>query len=137
MSAPFPASAEVMTFLATRDRAVAKKFYSETLGFRQIGEDDFAVVFDLNGTMLRISTVPDHKPPAFTVLGWKVPDIESAVRQLRSKGVTFNIYPGFGQDELGIWTAPGSTDRVAWFLDPDGNNLSLAQLDGHSDAWSR
>ena len=128
MSQDFPAAAEVMTFVVTRDRATAKKFYGETLGFRQIGEDDFAVVFDLNGRMLRISTVSDHKPQVHTVLGWRVPDIEAVVRLLRSRGVTFNVYPGFGQDELGIWTAPGSGNKVAWFLDPDGNNLSLAQL---------
>jgi len=124
----FPAAAKVMTFLVTRDRAVAKKFYGETLGFKHIHEDDFAVVFDLNGTMLRISTVKDHKPPMHTVLGWQVPDIVAAVKTLKARGVTFNIYEGFQQDDLGIWTAPGSTDKVAWFLDPDGNNLSLAQL---------
>jgi catechol 2,3-dioxygenase-like lactoylglutathione lyase family enzyme len=124
----FPAAAKVMTFIVTRDRAVAKKFYGETLGFRQVSEDDFAVVFDLNGTMLRISTVKDHAPPQHTVLGWDVPDIAAAVTALKAKGVKFNIYEGFGQDELGIWTAPGSTNKVAWFLDPDGNNLSLAQL---------
>ncbi len=57
-----------------------------------------------------------------------MPDIVAAVRALRDKGVTFNIYVGFGQDDLGIWTAPISGDRVAWFLDPDGNNLSLTQF---------
>ena len=124
----FPAAAEVMTFIVTRNREVSKKFYNETLGFQQISEDDFAVVFDLNGIMLRISTVNEHQAQPYTVLGWRVPDIEAAVRLLKSKGVTFNVYPGFGQDELGIWTAPGSSAKVAWFLDPDGNNLSLAQL---------
>ncbi len=128
MSDSFPAAAEVMTFIATRNRAVAKKFYGETLGFKQTGEDQFAVVFDLNGIMLRISEVQEHKPPMHTVLGWRVPDIVAAVQALKAKGVTFNIYPGFGQDELGIWNAPGSDNKVAWFLDPDGNNLSLAQL---------
>jgi catechol 2,3-dioxygenase-like lactoylglutathione lyase family enzyme len=124
----FPAAAKAMTFIATRDRATAKKFYAGTLGFAQIHEDDFAVVFDLNGIMLRISTVKDHKPVPHTVLGWEVPDIVAAVTALSAKGVKFNIYEGFGQDPLGIWTAPGSTDKVAWFLDPDGNNLSLAQF---------
>ncbi len=128
MSTNFPAAAKVATFIVTRDRAVAKTFYGETLGFKQIHEDDFAVVFDLNGTKLRISTVKDHKPPMHTVLGWEVPDIVSAVKTLKAKGVTFNIYEGFNQDDLGIWTPPGSTSKVAWFLDPDGNNLSLAQL---------
>jgi catechol 2,3-dioxygenase-like lactoylglutathione lyase family enzyme len=128
MSEGFPTAAQVMTFIATRDRAVAQKFYGETLGFQQINEDEFAVVFDLNGTPLRISTVPDHEPPIHTVLGWAVPDIVATVRALQAKGVKFNIYEGFGQDKLGIWTAPTSGDRVAWFLDPDGNNLSLTQF---------
>ena len=128
MSKNFPAAAKAATFIITRDRAVAKKFYGETLGFKQVGEDDFAVVFDLNGTKLRISTVKDHKPQMHTVLGWEVPDIVAAVKTLKAKGVKFNVYEGFEQDELGIWTPPGSTNKIAWFLDPDGNNLSLAQL---------
>jgi len=124
----FPDSAKAMTFIVTRDRDTAKKFYGETLGFRQTGEDNFAVVYDLNGTMLRVTTLKDHKPQMQTVLGWEVPDIVDAVKTLRAKGVTFNIYQGFAQDELGIWTAPGTTSRIAWFLDPDGNNLSLTQF---------
>ena len=128
MSTTLPPSAKVITFIVTRDRDGAKRFYGETLGFKQTHEDPFAVVFDLNGTMLRISTVPDHKPPVHTVLGWDIPDIVSTVKALRSKGVQFNVYPGFGQDELGIWTAPASGDRVAWFHDPDGNNLSVTQF---------
>jgi catechol 2,3-dioxygenase-like lactoylglutathione lyase family enzyme len=117
-----------MTFLVTRDRAKAKAFYEGILGFRQTSDDAFAAVFDLNGTMLRISTVKDHQPPAHTVLGWQVPDIVDSVKVLRAKGVVFTIYEGFGQDELGIWTAPGGAAKVAWFLDPDNNNLSLTQF---------
>jgi catechol 2,3-dioxygenase-like lactoylglutathione lyase family enzyme len=120
--------AKAMTFIITRDRERAKQFYGGTLGFKQTGEDPFAVVFDLNGTMLRISTVADFQAQPHTVLGWEVADIGATVLSLRSKGVTFNIYPGFGQDELGVWTAPGSSNKVAWFLDPDGNNLSLTQF---------
>jgi catechol 2,3-dioxygenase-like lactoylglutathione lyase family enzyme len=128
MSTALFAAAKAITFIVTRDREAAKRFYGETLGFKQIHEDQFAVVFDLNGTMLRISTVPDHKPPMHTVLGWDIPDIVATVTALRGKGVKFNVYEGFGQDALGIWTAPDSRDRVAWFHDPDGNNLSLTQF---------
>jgi catechol 2,3-dioxygenase-like lactoylglutathione lyase family enzyme len=117
-----------MAFIVTRDRARAKAFYGEVLGFRLTGEDEFAAVFDMNGTMLRISTVDAHIPPPHTVLGWEVPDIDAAVTTLAARGVTFTIYAGFGQDSRGIWTAPGSSNRVAWFLDPDGNNLSLTQF---------
>jgi catechol 2,3-dioxygenase-like lactoylglutathione lyase family enzyme len=128
MATSFPSGAKAGTFIITRDRAVAKMFYGETLGFKQIHEDDFAVVFDLNGTKLRISTLKDHKPQTHTVLGWEVPDIVAAVKTLTARGVKFNIYEGFNQDALGIWTPPDGTSKVAWFLDPDGNNLSLAQL---------
>jgi extradiol dioxygenase family protein len=128
MSTLFPPTAKAIAFVVTRDRAKAKAFYGETLGFALLHEDDFAVVYDLNGTMLRISTVKDHKAPPHTVLGWDVPDIVAIATTLRAHGVTFNVYPGFGQDELGIWTAPGTGDKVAWFLDPDGNNLSLTQF---------
>jgi catechol 2,3-dioxygenase-like lactoylglutathione lyase family enzyme len=120
-------SAKAACFIATRDRAKAKAFYGGVLGWPQVHEDDFAVVYDMNGTTLRVSTVKDHKPPMQTVLGWEVQDIAAAVKALTAKGVAFNRYPGFEQDALGIWTAPGSTNKVAWFLDPDGNNLSLAQ----------
>jgi catechol 2,3-dioxygenase-like lactoylglutathione lyase family enzyme len=128
MRDPFPTAAKAMCFIVTADRAAAKKFYGEILGFRQTGEDEYAVVYDLNGTMLRISTVAEHRGEPHTVLGWEVPDIVEAVSTLTAKGVVFNRYPYFEQDELGIWTAPGSGNRVAWFFDPDGNNLSLAQF---------
>jgi catechol 2,3-dioxygenase-like lactoylglutathione lyase family enzyme len=122
------ASAKAMTFIVTRDRERSTVFYGATLGFKLLHEDDFAAVFDLNGTMLRVSTVADHVAQPHTVLGWEVPDIAEAVTALREKGVSFSIYDGFGQDALGVWTAPGSGSKVAWFTDPDGNVLSLAQL---------
>ena len=124
------ALAKPMCFIVTRDRAKAKAFYSEILGFNLTGEDQFAAVFDMNGTMLRISTVQNHSPPPHTVLGWEVADIVAVVQALNASGVKFTIYEGFGQDKQGIWTAPGSTNRIAWFLDPDGNNLSVTQFDG-------
>jgi len=128
MDSSFAAAAKPMSFIVTRDRERAKAFYGEILGFASTGEDAFAVVYDMHGTMLRISTVADHAPAAHTVLGWEVGDIVAAVAALGARGVTFTVYDGFGQDALGIWTAPGSGTRVAWFLDPDGNNLSLTQF---------
>jgi catechol 2,3-dioxygenase-like lactoylglutathione lyase family enzyme len=122
------ATAKPISFIVTRDRAQAKSFYGGLLGFRLTGEDDFAAVFDMNGAMLRISTMPNFEPAPQTVLGWDVPDIVSTVKSLVGKGVKFTVYQGFGQDELGIWTPPGSSNRIAWFLDPDGNNLSVTQF---------
>jgi len=128
MKSNFADSPKTATFIVTRDRELAKAFYAGVLGFPLISEDPFAAVFDLNGTTLRISTVEQHQAQAHTVLGWQVPDIVASVKALRSRGVVFNIYPQFEQDEFGIWTAPGGGARVAWFLDPDGNNLSLTEV---------
>ena len=124
----FPTGAKTMSFIITRDREKARAFYGGVLGFPAASEDNFALVYNMNGTMLRISTLKDFEPQRHTVLGWEVSDIVTAVKTLKAKGVTFNVYDGFGQDELGIWTAPASTNKVAWFLDPDGNNLSLTQF---------
>jgi catechol 2,3-dioxygenase-like lactoylglutathione lyase family enzyme len=124
----FPASARAITFIVTRDREAAKAFYGGVLGFPLSYEDGFAAVYDMNGIMLRISDVPNHAAQGHTVLGWDVPDIFAAVTALRAKGVAFTIYDGFGQDDLGVWNAPGGGAKVAWFKDPDGNVLSLTQF---------
>jgi len=119
------AAAKPVAIICTRDRAGAAKFYRDTLGLRTKLEDDYAVVFDLGGIDLRVSTVPDFTPHEHTVLGFSVPDVAVAVKALGEKGVTFNSYKGFNQDELGIWSLPNSMLRVAWFNDPDGNVLSV------------
>ena len=62
------------------------------------------------------------------MIGWNVADIHAAVRDLKARGASFNIYEGFGQDADGIWSSPDGGARVAWFADPDGNVLSLTQI---------
>jgi catechol 2,3-dioxygenase-like lactoylglutathione lyase family enzyme len=119
-------SHKLMAFVATRDAARAKEFYGGVLGLRFVTDDGFALVFDANGTTVRIATVRELNPPPYTVLGWQVDDIEGAVKELTAAGVVFERYGIFPQDELGIWEAPGGV-RVAWFKDPDGNTLSLSQ----------
>ena len=121
-------SAKVIAIVCTSNRESATLFYRDMLGFALAHEDDFAAVFDIGGTILRVSTVEGFKPHEHAVLGWQVPDIVAGVKALAAKGVTFNIYEGFGQDALGIWNAPGGGAKVAWFKDPDGNVLSLAQF---------
>ncbi|HXL22864.1 MAG TPA: VOC family protein [Candidatus Dormibacteraeota bacterium] len=111
--------------ICTRDRARSTVFYRDTLGLSLAFEDAFAAVFHIGGITLRVSTVPDFKPHQHTILGFHVPDVPATVQALREKGLTFNIYPAFRQDELGILTVPGGTIRVAWFNDPDGNVLSV------------
>lgn len=123
-----PVSARVMTFINTFNRERSKAFYGGTLGFELIHEDDSAAVFNLNGITLRVSEAPDFSPADHTVLGWDVADITATVKALHTKGVKFSFYSKFVQDDIGIWTVPGTATRVAWFEDPDGNVLSLTQV---------
>jgi len=117
---------KVIGFVPTKDAERARRFYANVLGLRFVADDQFALVFDANGTMLRVVRVKDFTPFPFTLLGWEVSKIEDVVSGLEKKGVVFERYGWFEQDKLGIWTAPGGA-KVAWFKDPDGNLLSVSQ----------
>jgi catechol 2,3-dioxygenase-like lactoylglutathione lyase family enzyme len=116
----------LIAFIPTKDAARARAFYEDTLGLRFVSDDSFALVMDANGTMLRIARVGDFTPMPFTILGWEVEDIENTVTAMASKGVQFSRYSFLEQSANGVWAAPGGA-KVAWFLDPDGNTLSLSQ----------
>jgi catechol 2,3-dioxygenase-like lactoylglutathione lyase family enzyme len=116
----------LVAFASTVDPARAKQFYGETLGLRLVAEDEFALMFDANGTPLRVSAVREMTPAPYTVLGWQVQDIMTTAKELRNAGVVFERYAALDQDADGIWTAPGGA-KVAWFKDRDGNVLSISQ----------
>ena len=125
---PLLESAGIMAFSATSDAGRAKVFYRDQLGLRLVSDEQYALVFDAGGTMLRVQKVKEVRQAQYTALGWQVSDIAAKVDELTSAGVHFESYGLPGQDEKGIWTPPGSNARVAWFKDPDGNILSLTQL---------
>jgi catechol 2,3-dioxygenase-like lactoylglutathione lyase family enzyme len=119
-------SMKIVAFVPIKDSEKARSFYEGVLGLRFVKDDGFALVFEANGIMVRAAQMKDFTPAQFTVLGWQVYEIENVVRDLQKKGVHFEIFGFFQQDELGIWTAP-TGDKVAWFKDPDGNILSVSQ----------
>jgi len=128
---------KIVAFVAVCDRDAARKFYRDTLGLRLLADDQFAMIFDANGTTLRVTPVKDWTPPQFTVLGWEVGDIVATVKAMTAAGIEFQRYPWMkNQDEMGIWTSPTGPElsavhagaHVAWFKDPDGNVLSVAQM---------
>ena len=120
-----PHLTHIVGFAMTTKPEQARKFYGETLGFRFLRDDGFALVFDANGTLLRIAKMKEFSPVAYTILGWEVDDIASVVRDLSASGIVFERYPGMPQDEQAICTFPNG-DSVAWFKDPEGNVLSLS-----------
>lgn len=102
---------KLMAFLVTGDAEKARDFYQNILGLKLIEEHEFAIVFDAFGIELRLQKSPDHTPLPQTALGWSVTDISDMISQLVAKGIEMVRYDGFGQDEAGIWHAPGGAGR--------------------------
>ena len=120
------ADKELKAFVPTVKPDAAKSFYRDILGLKLLSEDNYALEFNSNGTLLRVIIVQELKPQLFTILGWNVEDISSAVKSLNLKGIICEKYDFMQQDSLGIWTSPNGS-KVAWFKDPDGNVLSLSE----------
>jgi catechol 2,3-dioxygenase-like lactoylglutathione lyase family enzyme len=121
-------SAVLCGFAATTDGSASRAFYEKKLGFRVVSDDPMALVLDACGQPIRIQKLRQHTPQTFTILGWNVRDIAATVQALEAAGVEFMRIEGFRQDPHGIMDFPGGA-RVAWFKDPDGNTLSVAQLE--------
>ena len=119
-------TSKVETFVGTTKPQLARHFYETILGLTFVSDEPYALLFDANGVMLRVSKVEHVAAAPYTVLGWVVQNIQETVRGLKKKGVLFERYPYFEQDESGIWSAPSGA-KVAWFKDPDGNLLSVSQ----------
>jgi len=120
------ANKELKAFVPTLQPDKAKHFYKDILGLKLLSEDDYGIEFNANGTLLRVIFVHELKPQVFTILGWNVIDIVSAIKSLNKKGILCEKYDFMDQDKLGIWISPGGS-KVAWFKDPDGNVLSLTE----------
>jgi len=120
---------EVVAFAPITDPAKARGFYEGALGLRLVSDEKpFALVFDANGIMLRATVVHELNPQQFTILGWRVADIEDTVDRLSTAGVEFQRCKGVNDgDPRAIWNSPSGA-RVAWFKDPDGNVLSVTQF---------
>ena len=120
---------KLIAYVPTRDLARARVFYESVLGLRLVMDNaPVALVFDANGTMLRVTAVGDYKPDPYTVLGWQVDSIEATVDMLTAAGVSMLRYQGMNENEpRGIWTSPAGA-RVTWFHDPDQNVLSVTEF---------
>jgi predicted enzyme related to lactoylglutathione lyase len=125
--APVLGTCYVIAFAPATDLSRAREFHKSVLGLRRVEPIEYAGVFDAHRMMLRITAIADVARPGYTVLGWRVTDIDNAVSDLAERGAVFARSSGMDQDHMGIWAAP-SRDRIAWFTDPDGKNLSLAQF---------
>ena len=108
------------------DIPAAKQFYSDTLGLSVVEENGLLGLQLAGGTRILVYPKGEaHEPASFTVLNFPVDDVDQAVDELTARGVHFERYDGFDQDERGIMRDQGPD--IAWFKDPAGNVLSVLQ----------
>jgi predicted enzyme related to lactoylglutathione lyase len=113
---------------AVDDIEKARQFYGETLGVKASILDEEAGLLSLDlgeGPDTLVYHKPDFTPATYTILNFPVDDIDQAVDELGRRGVSFERYDGFDQDEKGIARGPGP--EIAWFRDPAGNILAVLQ----------
>jgi catechol 2,3-dioxygenase-like lactoylglutathione lyase family enzyme len=113
---------------AVDDLDKARKFYGETLGVNTeiLDEENGLMTLHLaGGRDTFVYRKPDLTPGNYTILNFEVDDIDRAVDELAERGVSFERYDGYEQDEKGI--ARGMGPDIAWFKDPAGNILSVIQ----------
>ena len=118
--------------LGARDLRAAHDFYSRALGVATVWLDEENGLMSLKhaeGRETLVYVKPDHEPSNNTVLNFPVDDIDAVVDELVRRGVRFERYDDFPQDERGILRgiAAGRGPDIAWFKDPSGNILSVLQ----------
>jgi catechol 2,3-dioxygenase-like lactoylglutathione lyase family enzyme len=111
--------------IAVNDVQKAREFYGETLGLRTSEEGADTWLHLAGGRDTLLYEQPEMTPASFTVLNFEVDEIDPAVDALAARGVSFERYEGFEQDDKGIFRGEGP--YIAWFKDPSGNVLSVLQ----------
>jgi catechol 2,3-dioxygenase-like lactoylglutathione lyase family enzyme len=120
------ASTQAFSSFAVDDIPRAREFYTDTLGLKVTELDapvDLLTLHLAGGRDTMVYEKPDFTPATYTILNFAVDDVEKAVDELSARGVSFERYDGFDQDEKGI--ARGQGPEIAWFTDPAGNILSV------------
>jgi catechol 2,3-dioxygenase-like lactoylglutathione lyase family enzyme len=120
------ANTKAFSGFAVDDLEKARAFYADTLGIEVAEENGLVNLKLAGGRDTLIYPKPDFTPATYTILNFPVPDIDEAVDELTKRGVRFERYEGFEQDEKGVWRGEGGPP-IAWFTDPAGNTLSVLE----------
>lgn len=119
----------VSAVLCGADLARSRTFYEEQVGLKLSPETvNNHLVFECgDGTTLLIYGRPSPSKADHTQVRFWTSNVEADVRELESRGVTFEEYDFPALKTVNhVATTPG-LGRSAWFKDPDGNILALFQ----------
>ena len=108
------------------DIPAAAAFYSDVLGLEVSEENGMLTLHLAGGTNVLAYPKPNHTPATFTILNFPVDDIDATVDELTKRGVVFERYEGFDQQDNGVTRNMGGPP-IAWFTDPAGNIMSVLE----------
>jgi catechol 2,3-dioxygenase-like lactoylglutathione lyase family enzyme len=115
----------VYATIAVKSLTSGKEFYGQTLGLKQVDENAGGVTYQSGTGKIFIYEAPTAGTNQATSAFWEVSDIDAAVEDLKSKGMSFEHYDLPGTTLEGDIHVTGSM-KGAWFKDPDGNILAVA-----------
>jgi catechol 2,3-dioxygenase-like lactoylglutathione lyase family enzyme len=121
------ATTKAFSGFSVDDIPAAKRFYGDTLGLNLTEENGLLALHIAGSQNIMVYGKPDHTPASFTILNFPVEEIDRAVDELTDRGVRFERYDGFDQDDRGI-DRSGDGPPIAWFKDPAGNILSVLEI---------
>jgi catechol 2,3-dioxygenase-like lactoylglutathione lyase family enzyme len=116
---------EAFSGFAVDDLAKAREFYAETLEIETTEEHGLLTLHLAGDRPTLVYPKPGHTPAEYTILNFRVGDVEQAADELATRGVQLERYAGFEQDERGIFRGGGPL--IGWFKDPAGNVLAVLQ----------
>jgi predicted enzyme related to lactoylglutathione lyase len=110
----------------------ARTFYADKLGLTPVQDMGVNLVYETaGGSRFNIYETAYAGQAGHTIAQWHVSDIESQVRELKGRGITFEVYadmPGVEWDgEIASMKGMG---RAAWFKDSEGNTMCVDQMEG-------
>ena len=120
-------SARVSTGLPAQDLDRAKAFYRDKLGLEPAEDDGNNVRYQVaDGTEFNVFRTMGAPSGTHTQMAFLVQDIAGEVKDLKSRGVTFEEYdyPSLKTKDS---IAEGPDGKAAWFKDSEGNLLNIVQ----------
>jgi catechol 2,3-dioxygenase-like lactoylglutathione lyase family enzyme len=110
----------------------ARDFYADKLGLTPTRElmGEVLVYETAGGTEFSVYRTDHAGEAGHTIAQWHVTDIESEVRDLEGKGVSFEVYDMPGVEWAGSIATLKGVGRAAWFKDSEGNTMCLDQAEG-------
>ncbi len=120
----------IFTILPASELERAQAFYGEKLGLtpsQVLPNGDLE--YETAGIRFYLTKSAGKSAGEFTQATWAVEDIDTAVAELRSRGITFEEYDLPAMKTADGIAAVAKLGRTGYFKDSEGNLLGMIQFD--------